>query len=152
MNMIEIEAYWEQLGCQQVNREPARASFIPFHSTQAARSGKRAGRPALYKRSVIDGHVDVIAAHLDQMDRHRLDRRHAEGLAGPDVESRTVTRALDLAAEQLAFREWPAVVGADVVDRVKGSLDVENGDSAAVHCDQFLATGRQFAPIRNLDE
>lgn len=43
--MIEIERYWEQLDCLHVNREPARASFIPYGSAEAARSGKRGASP-----------------------------------------------------------------------------------------------------------
>ena len=43
--MIKIERYWEQLDCLQVNREPARASFIPYGSVAAAKSGRRGASP-----------------------------------------------------------------------------------------------------------
>jgi beta-galactosidase len=46
--MIGIERYWEQLECLHVNREPARASFVPYASANAAKSGKR-GRSPYYQ-------------------------------------------------------------------------------------------------------
>jgi beta-galactosidase len=39
--MIEINRYWEQLDCLQINREPARATYIPYSSEKAAQSGRR---------------------------------------------------------------------------------------------------------------
>ncbi|WP_214628484.1 glycoside hydrolase family 2 TIM barrel-domain containing protein [Paenibacillus agaridevorans] len=43
--MIDIERYWERLDILGVNREQARASFIPYGSAAAAKSGKRGGSP-----------------------------------------------------------------------------------------------------------
>lgn len=43
--MIDIERYWEQLDCLQVNREAARASFIPYGSAEGAKTGKRGASP-----------------------------------------------------------------------------------------------------------
>lgn len=43
--MIELENYWEKLSCLQINRKPARASYIPYGSAEAAKTGKRSRSP-----------------------------------------------------------------------------------------------------------
>ncbi len=43
--MIKINRYWDQLDCLQVNREPARATFVPYSSEQGAKAGKRGSSP-----------------------------------------------------------------------------------------------------------
>ncbi|MBB6669481.1 glycoside hydrolase family 2 TIM barrel-domain containing protein [Cohnella nanjingensis] len=46
--MIRIERYWEDLNVLQVNREAARASYIPYADAGSARAGKR-GRSPYYQ-------------------------------------------------------------------------------------------------------
>lgn len=46
--MIRIDKYWENPDVLQVNREPARAAYIPFGDMEAAKSGKR-GRSPFYQ-------------------------------------------------------------------------------------------------------
>ncbi|MHA6485459.1 glycoside hydrolase family 2 TIM barrel-domain containing protein [Paenibacillus sp. strain BS8-2] len=46
--MIGIKRYWEKLDILHVNREPARASFLPYASKAAAKAGKR-GRSPYYQ-------------------------------------------------------------------------------------------------------
>ena len=76
-------------------------------------------RPGLGSReSVLDDDENLVTAHLNVMRGDRFDGWHAEGLAGADVEPSSVAGALDRAAVQLAFREWSAVMSADVVNRV----------------------------------
>src|SRR5262245_47602585 len=84
------------------------------------------------RTSRTEGQVDVLAADLDGMGGHRLDGRHAERTARPDVEACPVAGTLDLAAEELPLGQGPAVVGADVVDGVEGAVDIEDGDGATL--------------------
>lgn len=42
---MTISREWEQLDCLHINREPARASFIPYDSKAAAKSGRRGSSP-----------------------------------------------------------------------------------------------------------
>ena len=97
--------------------------------------------------------IDILATHLDRVNGHRLDRRHAERPAGPHVEASPVARAFDLAADQFAFGERAAVVCTDVVDRIELAIDVEDGDRRGrqprpASC---LLVG-QFGAGRDLDE
>ncbi|UUZ89604.1 hypothetical protein LJK87_26295 [Paenibacillus sp. P25] len=46
--MIRLNRYWENPGILQVNREPARAYYIPYADTASAKSGKR-GRSPYYQ-------------------------------------------------------------------------------------------------------
>ncbi|MDT3425854.1 beta-galactosidase [Paenibacillus forsythiae] len=47
--MIRIEKYWENPNVLHMNREPARAAYIPFRDMDTAKSGKR-GNPLTIKR------------------------------------------------------------------------------------------------------
>jgi beta-galactosidase len=46
--MLQINRYWEDLNVLQMNREEARAHYIPYGDEQAARAGKR-GRSPYYQ-------------------------------------------------------------------------------------------------------
>src|SRR5437016_5890436 len=83
--------------------------------------------------SILERDVDVVAAQLDAMGRHGLEGGEGERLAGPDVEPRPVTRAPDHRALELAFGQGAPVVGADIVDGVEASVDVEDGDRPPIH-------------------
>ncbi|MGG6314359.1 glycoside hydrolase family 2 TIM barrel-domain containing protein [Paenibacillus macerans] len=43
--MLELEKNWENLSCLHINRQPARASFIPYGSAETAQAGKRSRSP-----------------------------------------------------------------------------------------------------------
>ena len=94
------------------------------------------------RKSVIDCHIDIVATDLGRMDGDRLDGRHAQRTAGPDVEAGPVAWTLNLAADQLALGERPAVMRTDVIDGAECAVNVEYGDGAAVYIDQLLTTGR----------
>src|SRR3954447_7744661 len=66
------------------------------------------------------GHVDehVVAVDLHGVDRDRLGRGKSGGLAGAEVEARTVQPALDLTALDVALGQWDRGVRALVVDGV----------------------------------
>src|SRR4051812_16935207 len=67
---------------------------------------------------VVKRDEDLVAADLDAVGRHRLERWQAERLAGPDVESRAVAGALDFGPFEVPLGERAAIVRADVVDCV----------------------------------
>jgi hypothetical protein len=103
----------------------------------------------LLETSVVNRYVDVVAAHKGGVDRHGLDRRHAERTPGFDVEAGTMAWALNLGSNQFAFGQGAAVVRAYVVDGMKGAVEVEYGDGPAVNLDQFLAPRGQLAARRD---
>ena len=112
---------------------------------QTARADAPAGpaRETGYPRtSLLESKVNAVVAHVDRVHRDRLDGRHAEWPAGPDVEPGAMTRTLDLAADQFALGERAPVVGAHVVDGVDGAVDVEDRDRPAVELDQFFRARR----------
>src|SRR5579883_2188601 len=84
--------------------------------------------------------VNVLAANLDGMGGHRLDGRHAERAAGPDIEARSVARTFDLAAGEHSLGQRPTIVRAHVVDGVEPTRAMEDGDGATVHLDECLPT------------
>src|SRR5271157_449857 len=89
-------------------------------------------------RSIFQEHENVVALEKDLMSGHRLDGRHAQRFAGTYVEPRAMARALDLASGQIPFGERSAVMSADVVDRIKDTLHVEECDGASVDFDELL--------------
>ena len=67
----------------------------------------RSSRSLARQSSVVGRDVNIVAAKLDRVNSHRLDRRHAERAAGSHIEAGTMARALDLAADQFAFGKGP---------------------------------------------
>src|SRR5438309_11292306 len=104
------------------------------------------------ERSVIHRDEDVVAADLDGVDVDRLDRGQAECLAGPDIESGAVPRAPDLRALERPLGERAAIMGADVVDRVVGPIDVEDRDRPSIDLDPLLAARGYLAPDGDFHE
>jgi hypothetical protein len=86
------------------------------------------------------------------MSGHRLDGRHAQGTTRADIEARTVARALDLTAVQLALGQGPTIVSANIVDGVESTLAVNHGEGATLHLDDLLTAGRELGTAGNLDE
>src|SRR3954469_5701775 len=78
----------------------------------------------------VDEHV--VAGHLDRVDRHRLGRRWAAGLARPQVEAGAVQPALDLAALDVPLRQRDRGVRALVVDGVPVVAVTDHGDRCAL--------------------
>ncbi len=64
-------------------------------------------------------YLDIVAIDSDGKRIHRDDRRQCPYLAGPDVESCAVPRALDLETVHGSLFEGRAVVCANVVQRIK---------------------------------
>jgi hypothetical protein len=56
-----------------------------------------------------------------------------QGGAGADAKACAVTRANDLVAFDCAAGELPAIMGTDVLDRMKLAIEVEHGDPRIVH-------------------
>src|ERR1700750_2634819 len=86
--------------------------------------------------------VDLHSNHA-ALDRHRegVDRdvrRQVQGVTGPQVEPRAVTRALDraLVRVELALDEIAVVVRAAVLDRVQPPVAVEYADLEVVQLDE----------------
>src|SRR5205823_2027031 len=102
--------------------------------------------------SSVQGDVDLVAAQLDAMRGHRFERGEAEGLPRPDVEPRSVTRALDLDAVEFPLGERAAIMGAYIIDGIKTSIDVKEGDRPAVDFRQRLAAGGQFGAAGDFHE
>jgi hypothetical protein len=88
--------------------------------------------------------IDLIALQLHSVSGHRLDRRHAERLAGPDIKPGPVTRALDLTAFQVTFGQGSSVMGTYIIDGVVGAVYMEQGDGPAFDVNQFLASWWQL--------
>jgi len=85
-------------------------SRSPTESDPSLRAGPR---PPAFLDSILEGDVDLVAAELDPVGRDGLECGQAKRLAGPDVEPRPVTRALDLGAVELTLGQRTAVVGAE---------------------------------------
>ena len=91
--------------------------------------------------------IPPLVAHLNltTLDANRessggLEGRRSQGGAGSDTKPRTVPRADDLVAFDRPSGEDPAVVGADVLDRIELTLEVEDGDLRAVDIDYPVGT------------
>src|SRR5688500_5102509 len=82
--------------------------------------------------------------------------RRGQGLSRSYAESRAVTRTDDLIAFHRAAGELPAVVRADVFDRVVFTAEVEYDDGRVVHRYHSPRPGRKLAhlchggPVRHL--
>jgi hypothetical protein len=96
--------------------------------------------PGLIPRSGQNG----VAADFDFKGPHGFGGRHAERLAGADVEAGAVAGAGDFAAFERAVRQRLTVVGADVFDGVEVVADVEQEGGRFVDDDGFAAAGREF--------
>jgi hypothetical protein len=123
--------------------------FTRFHS--GSDDAKNARQTDLdLQESVVGRDVHIVAAQLDGVNGHGLDRRHAKWSAGSNVEAGTMAGALDLATDQFPLGKRAAVVGADIVDRIVTAIDIEHGDGTAVDFDELFAprgklvTGRNF--------
>src|SRR5258706_15447969 len=101
------------------------------------------------------GDIDLHDA-VDDADRvrvHRKHRRQRTHLAGQEVESRPVTRALDQALLELTFAEHAAVVAADVVDRAPGAvLAVAERETLVASVDDLHLADRDLVLARDRDE
>jgi hypothetical protein len=75
-----------------------------------------------------DFHLNVVTSDPDRIGRNRERRRWADHLSGSDVEDRPVPRTRYLVARQHALRKRTAPMGAGVVNGMKRSSDIEQGD------------------------
>jgi hypothetical protein len=77
------------------------------------------------------------ALHFDRIDFDGKDGGEAQGFAGADVESRAVAGTFDLRPLQLALIQRPAVVRADVGDRMIFAVHVTESDALSVQRHDF---------------
>src|SRR5438270_11604638 len=113
-------ASWSGIGDTPENR-----GRVGVRGTAPGRVGPSPG-PAhgIARPSIVQRNIDFVAAQLDAMRLHRFERGQAEGLARPDVEPRPVTRTPDLDALELPLRQRPAIMRADIIDGIEGSIHV----------------------------
>src|SRR6201999_442146 len=102
--------------------------------------------------------VDLHSNHAI-LDRHRVGvdgdvRRQVQGLSGPQVEPRAVTRALDraLVRVELAVEQLAVVVRAAVLDRVQPAVAVEYADLEVLQLDETLLAGREILYWADVDK
>jgi hypothetical protein len=94
--------------------------------------------------SIEDLKVDLVSPQLNSMGRDGLNRRHAKSFAVADIKPCAVPGTLDLHPVELPFRQWTAIVSANVVNRVEGVSHVKQRDGPAIDLE------KSFAPRRNL--
>jgi hypothetical protein len=102
--------------------------------------------------SVVGRDVDIFPSQLGCMNGDRLYCRHTERSARTNVEPCAVAGTLNLAADQFTIGKRTAVMRADVVDGVEGTVDVKHGNGSAVNLDQFFAPRGQLGACRDFDK
>jgi hypothetical protein len=88
--------------------------------------------------------VHVVAAELDGVDGHWFNRRHAKCASGSNIEAGTMAGTLNLAAGQFPLGKRATVVRADIVNRVKAAINIEDGNGTAVDFDELFAPRREL--------
>ena len=94
-------------------------------------------------------HPTVLDLHI--VGPRRPHGRHGEGRARADVKLRTVPGAGDLVVAEFAVGERPAVVCADVVDRIKDALDVKDRHHVAIDFNECLARVGNLGDVSDTD-
>src|SRR5438445_4948485 len=108
---------------------------------------RRSGAADLSRRFSVEAIVareDLRVFHLHRKLRDRFVGRRTHRRTGAQIEARTVARALDLKAVDVAARQLTAVVRADVLDRVQLAVDVEYRDCGVAVPGDFEFPGQQF--------
>src|SRR5207247_4391972 len=100
-----------------------------------------------------DIHLDAAVHNPHRIRAHRENRRKRANLAGQEVESRAVARALDQAVVELPLPQHAAIVGADVVDRAPGAVvAVSETEALRPRMHDFHLAGRDLVLARDGDE
>ena len=79
-----------------------------------------------------------------------LGSRHADGLAGPNIELRAVPWANQTSAIELAISEGPAVVGAHIFDAVDDLIDLDENNESIVDFEGLGLVGPNLVPWTNV--
>src|SRR5512143_3280178 len=94
----------------------------------------------------------VVAFDAHGVALHRRDRRERERRTGADAEPRAVARADHDVVVDLAFGQRPAVVRADVLDRVIAVVQAVDRDVAVVHLERLGAPGGNVRDLPHFHE
>src|SRR3989304_4872297 len=109
-------------------------------------------------RVPLPGSIPAVVPHLNHavFNAHgesggRFVRRRGQRGAGPDAKPRAVARTDDFSAFDAAAGQLPAVMRADVFDRIVAAVEIEHRDLRAVDINAFPLSGRKLAGPRNSD-
>ena len=94
--------------------------------------------------AVAEPHPHAPVLDLGLVGPRGTDGGHRQGGAGANVKLRPVSRAGDLVVAEFAVGQRAAVVGADVIDRVPATLDMEQGQHLPVDVHERLARVREI--------
>src|SRR5438093_12249085 len=121
---------------------------------QAPTTSARPGSANLqFFRQDADVDLDLAVHDADRVSVHREHRGERLHLAGREVKTCAVARALDEAILELALAEHAAVVRADVVDRAPGAVvAVAEAEAPAVRLDDLHVARRDVGLVRDGDE